>query len=78
MTDKLKIDKLFCFVVEDDKGEGVPAFQGKLGMMPLVGADMDRVEQLKGMAQIISNNTGKKITLCEFDNRKEIEVIKPE
>lgn len=76
--DKFKIDKLFAFIADDTSGEGVAAFHDNtLGMVPMVGADMKRVESLRGMAQMIADQTGNSIKVCEFSVRTELEVIKP-
>lgn len=77
MTEKLKLDKLFCFMSEDETGEGVCGFKTAEGWMPMVGGDMARVASLMEMAQHISNSTGKPIHLLEFDARKLIKTILP-
>lgn len=73
----LKIDKLFCFITGDDEGEGVAGFKSTHGWLPMVGADMARVDSLATLAQDIATRSNKTITLCEFSVRKEIKVIKP-
>lgn len=77
MTEKLKLDKLFCFMSEDENGEGVCGFKTEEGWMPMVGGDMQRVNSLTEMAQYISNRTGKPIHLLEFDARKHVKTILP-
>lgn len=77
MTEKLKLDKLFCFMSEDETGEGVCGFKTEQGWMPMVGGDMARVKSLMEMAQHISDATGKPIHLLEFDARKLIKTILP-
>ena len=74
-----KIDKMFAFVTEDRPGsEGVTAFglPGG-GWMPMVGADMARVESLRNRAQEIADRTGSPITIVEFSTRNDIETIMP-
>lgn len=78
MAEKLVIEKIYCFIAHNEEGEGICAFQSENGWIPLVGADMKRVDSLMGKAQHISNKTGKRITVCEFDNRVLIKEIKPE
>lgn len=78
-----RIEKLYAFVVEDTgpDDEGVVAVQSLPGddglrlWLPLVGADMARVESLRPIACGIGNQIGKKVTLVQFSNRKELEVI---
>lgn len=77
MTDKLKIEKLYCFIAEEEAGEGVTAFHSGHGWIPMVGADMKRVDDLMDIAQAIADRSGQTITLCEFSVRTELEVIEP-
>ena len=73
---KLYIGEIFVFVCKDDKGdEGVPAFQAPLGMMPLIAADRARLSDLKPIAKMLTIAAGRKITLCRFTGREELEVI---
>ena len=76
-----KIEKLFAFIIEDTgpDDEGVAAFHmfGSNVFMPMVGADMDRVESLRSHAQQIAQTMGKPIKLVEFSQRTELEVIEP-
>ncbi len=49
----LKIERIYAFVAIDDDGdEGIMAFQdpGTAVMMPMIGADMKRVDQLTKIA----------------------------
>jgi hypothetical protein len=74
----VKIEKLYCFISNDGTDEGIVGFMTPEGMMmPMVGADMERVYSLMPIAQKIANATSKNITLCEFDNRSEVKVIEP-
>ena len=72
-----KIDEMYAFVVEDSgpDDEGVIGMNTKSGWMPLVGADMARVEALRPIARGIAHRLGKPVKLLHFDNRKELEVI---
>lgn len=73
----LKIEEMFVFIAHEADGEGVPAY--KLGnmMMPLVGADRERVASLRTLAQEVADVTGCKITLARFTTREDLEEIKP-
>ena len=75
----LNIDELFAFISVDEEGEGICGFIFTDGdiFMPMVGADMDRVNSLKEMAQKISNHSGKEIKVCRFSVREELEIITP-
>jgi hypothetical protein len=64
-----KITELFAFVSigDDPDDEGVMAFQTNDGIwMPMVGADMARVNELKPMADRISKITGKPYKILQF------------
>jgi|SRR6266849_5113092 len=78
---KLHIDEIFMFIsVDDDGNEGVCAFQTASGMMPMIGADLDRIESLRPIAKQlagIQEYTGKKIRLVKFKVREEMEIIEP-
>ena len=56
------IEELFAFCAEEAPGdEGVCGWQLDDGSwMPLVGADMKRVESLRPLAKIIAKSTNKK------------------
>lgn len=77
----LKIDQMYAFVMADEDGdEGIPAFslpESKL-VMPMVGADMKRIEQLKPIAQKMANDLKKPVRICKFTVREEVEVVEPE
>lgn len=74
----LKIDEVFAFVSVDDEGEGICGFMRPNGQwMPLVGADMKRVESLRPIAKDIARSSGKTIRLLHFSTRRELEVIEP-
>lgn len=73
-----KIKELFAFVAEDSGPEDEGIIGMSLGgdlMMPLVGADMARVESLKPAARQIAWLTGKKVKLLRFSTREDLGVI---
>jgi hypothetical protein len=45
--------------------------------MPLMGADMKRVESLKPIAQQIADKTRKSVQLVKFTCRTDLETINP-
>jgi hypothetical protein len=72
------IEEMYAFISydKDDNDEGICAFNtGFNTWMPMVGADMARVESLKPVAQQIANMTGKKIKICKFSTREVLEII---
>jgi hypothetical protein len=77
MRGQLRIDQMFAFIVRDDDGtEGIPAVYGPGGiLMPLVGADMARVADLRAIVLRDVLLTGKRITLVKFSVRETLEVI---
>ncbi|MBA7670703.1 hypothetical protein ES703_78850 [subsurface metagenome] len=72
-----RIEEMYAFVAEDSgpDDEGVVAMSAGAVMLPLVGADMARVESLKPIARDIAAQTGKKIKLLHFTHREEIEGV---
>ncbi len=77
----LRIDEIFAFISVDDKGnEGVCAFVNGTQMVPMIGADMKRLESLRPIARQLAGQeefTGKKIRLVKFKVREEMEIIEP-
>ena len=73
---KLKIENVWAFVSHDDKGnEGLCAIPTNLGMMPMIAADVDRLNSLKEAAQKLKAMTNKKIKLIKFSVREDLETI---
>ena len=74
MKGQLRIDEMFAFTCIDDDGtEGIPAFNSPMGPMPMVGADLARIESLRPIAEQLARSH--KITLVKFTNRVELEVF---
>ncbi len=69
-----RIDEMYAFIVEDTgpDDEGIVATNLGGTMMPLVGADMKRVESLRPMAQHMSRFLGKPVKLIHFTNREDL------
>ena len=69
-----RIEEMYAFVAEDSgpDDEGIVGMGTRAGWMPLVGADMARVESLKPIARNIAAQTGKKIKLLHFTHREEL------
>lgn len=72
-----RIDKMLAFVSEDGESEGVVAIRVQGAWMPLVGADIERINGLRAAAQDVADKTGRRIRLLRFTVREELEVIEP-
>ena len=72
-----KIEQMYAFVAEDSSpdDEGVIGMMTGGGWMPLVGADMARVNSLRPIAESVAHQLGKPVKLLCFEQRSEIEVI---
>jgi len=78
-----RIEEMYAFIAEESSpdDEGVIAIQTEPGeggrrlWLPLVGADMARVNSLRDIARGIGRQTGKKVTLVHFSNRRDLEVV---
>jgi hypothetical protein len=71
-----RIERIFAFIAEENpQDEGVVAMKIGTNWMPLVGADMARIESLRPIAQDIAKATGKTIKLIVFETRKELEYL---
>jgi hypothetical protein len=84
MKGQLRIDTLYAYIVLDADGtEGVPAILAPRGLfglsmpllVPLMGADMARIEQVREYVLNDPLLKGKKITLARFTVRENLEVI---
>lgn len=72
-----RIEEMYAFVAEDSgpDDEGIIGMNTAMGWMPLVGADMKRVESLRPIARGLGRQIGKKVTLAHFTNREDLEVL---
>lgn len=70
------IDQMYAFIAVDDDGdEGIIARESGLMLLPLVGADMARVNSLKNFVLTDQDCAGRKITLVRFSQREVLQVI---
>ncbi len=69
-----RIEEMYAFVAEESgpDDEGVVAMNLGNIMLPLVGADMDRMNSLKPMAKGISVKIGKRVKLLRFTQREDL------
>lgn len=74
-----KITEMYAFVVADKDAddEGVVGVSTPNGWMPLVGADMKRMEALKPMAKDLARELKKPIRILKFTTMTEIGKISP-
>lgn len=79
MNGQETIEEMFAFVVVDDDGtEGIIGQRNADGgWMPLVGADMARVESLIPYAQTCADAIGKPVQVLRFSIRDELQIIEP-
>jgi hypothetical protein len=66
-----KIERLYAWVAtEPDGGEGVCSMLLGGVQMPLIGADMARVESLAPHAALVARMSGYPVRLVEFSTRR--------
>jgi hypothetical protein len=72
----LHIDEMYAFIATEEDGEGVVAFFDPVTktMVPMVGADMKRVDSLKPIAKDMIPKVGP-IKIVKFTNRVELETL---
>lgn len=73
----LKIEVIYAWVTtEPSGGEGIPAIATETGaIMPLVGADLDRIESFRYVAENMRKHTGYPVRLVRFSNREDLEEL---
>lgn len=75
------IHTVYAYVVVHDSGdEAIPALtlpgpDGGVVMMPLIGADLERMTNLRRYALEVSKASGKPIKLARFTQREDMETI---
>lgn len=78
-----RIEEMYAFIAEDTgpDDEGVigirtgPSDDGQYLWLPLVGADMARVDSLRPLALGIGRQIGKTVKLVRFSSRQDLEII---
>lgn len=78
-ADPSKVHEIWAYVAEDAQGEeGIVAYPTPSGIMPLLGADRERVASLRRFAEAAAIARGKVVELRRFHLvESEIEVIEP-
>lgn len=73
-----RINEIFAYTTIDpeDDVEGIISAEAPgMGLVPLVGADIERMLSYKPVAQAAADVTGQKIKLVRFTSRQEIEEL---
>ena len=73
----MPVHAIFAYLsIDEDGNEGVLAGPvGNIACMPLVGADMTRMEALRPLAFQIAKRFGIQVRLCCFTNKSVLETI---
>lgn len=73
------VTEMYAYLSVDEGGEGL--IGGPIGpngsVMPLVAADLARVDSLRPMAEMIAAHAGVTIQLVRFRTREDLETINP-
>ncbi len=69
------IQEMYAWISSDETGEGVIAVSSPLGPMPLVGADLVRMEAWREHAVMAATMSGKTVLLVRFSTRTVLETI---
>lgn len=75
-----RVTEIYAYITSDadEDDEGIPAFQSASGMwMPMVGADMERADQLREIAQEFADETGKRVKLIRSTGLEVVETLEP-
>lgn len=74
-----KITSIQAFVAVDpvDGDEGIMAFQGPSGPMPMIAADPERLANLRPFAEATALAMGIEVRLIRFDQRTTVEILNP-
>lgn len=66
----LRITEIYAFISKDKEGhEGIMGFNSPNGWMPMIGADIERVDQLVPIADKIAGMSGQKYEIRYFTQR---------
>lgn len=78
MANEMVIEKIYAYVsVDEEKNEGIICVKGPDGSpLPLVGADMDRMNSFEFPVIELVERVGIEVNLLEFSTRKLLKKIK--
>lgn len=73
------IEHMYAYVSIDamDGSEGIIGFRTREGWMPMVGADLARMESLRDRAELAAQETNQTVRLVRFSVREVLEVFEP-
>lgn len=72
VSEKNVVNEMYCFVAENDQGEGIMGFRSHQGWVPMVGMDMARVKALYPIAKQVSAAAKCEFKVLKFSNREDI------
>lgn len=71
-----KIDSFYAYISVDEEGnEGLCAAPVNGNLIPLVGADLDRMNSLIGIAQNIANQSSQTIKMIKMTSRLDLKTL---
>lgn len=74
------VEEMYAFLAvdEEDQTEGICSmYMGpQQGHMPLIGADLARVESLREMAEFIGKEAGLEIRLVRYSTRTDVQTLR--
>jgi hypothetical protein len=72
-----RIEEMFAFTcIDTNDVEGIISVHTPaLGNMPLVGADMERIESLRPHAELAARASGQPVKLVKFSHREVLETF---
>lgn len=79
MSMPLRITSLTAWTqIDAQDQEGLVAMRGDDGVwLPLIGADLERIESLRPYAQAVAQATGRPVTLRRFGDGEVLETLQP-
>lgn len=73
-----RIDEFHAWISSDEDGEGLIGHMTPTGWLPLIGADRERIESLRGLAQQTADASGVEVRLVSFSVRTDVETLTPQ
>jgi hypothetical protein len=72
-----RVEELYAFIFEpkDPGQEDIVAVKTGQGLIPLVGAGIEKMEALRPLALQVAQNSGVRIKVLRFSNREELETL---
>lgn len=76
-SERFQLEGIWAYIGESDGGEGLLAAAIDGRVVPLIAADLGRVEQLRVHAQRAADQSGVAVRLVRFTQRVEVDTIEP-